>query len=151
MASQFSATTINQINSVHQQAFMTYKRDVQFTFYLSPKEVVIEDPTFDYEFDYGDSQKNELITQSRSFDACVTYLKRQEFSDFIRGDDTGVRFKAVFNRIRVQVKGDEAFEYLKNAERYVFDGEQYAIEASWRKFGSLGTFIIYEITLQRVV
>lgn len=150
MASQFSATTISQINNIHLAAFMTYKRDVQFTFHLKPREVVVSDPNYDYEFDYDEPKNNEIVTQSFSADACVTYLKRQEFSDYVRGEDTGIRYKSIFNRIRVQVK-EEAFQYLKDAERYQFGDEIYAIEAAWRKMGSLGTFIIYEIVLQRVV
>jgi len=150
MASQFSATTISQINSVHLAAFETYKRDIQFIFYLTPKEVVVSDPDFNYEFDYTDTSRNELIAQSASFDVCLTYLKRQEFADFMKGDDTNVRFKVTQNRIRIQVK-EEAFQYLKDAERYVFGDEIYAVESAFRKMGSLGTFIIYEIVLQRVV
>ena len=113
MASQFNQETIDQINSIHLQLFDTYKRDVQFTFYMTAKEVVVEDPNYDYEFDYLDTQKNELITQSASFDVCLTYLKRQEFADFIKGSDSNLRFKATQNRIRIQVK-EEAFQYLKD-------------------------------------
>lgn len=150
MASQFNQETIDQINSIHIAAFDSYKRDVQFTFHLKPKEVVVSDPAFDYEFDYDEPRNNEIVTQRASFDVCLTYLKRQEFADFLKGEDTSVRFKSMQNRVRIQVK-EEAFQYLKDAERYVFGDEVFAVESAFRKMGSLGTFIIYEIILQRVV
>jgi hypothetical protein len=144
-----SASTKAQIEQIHLNGFDTYKRSVKFKFYLEPKEVVVDDPNFLYDFDSVDSNKNELIEQVYEFDCCLIYLLRQEFGDFIKGDDTNVKYKAQYNRIKVQVK-EEAFETLKNAERYVFGDETYAIEQSWRKLGAFQNFNIYEIVLQRV-
>jgi len=146
----FNATTQARIDSIHLEAFDTYKRSVQFTFYGTAQEVVFSDPNYLYEFDSLDNQQNEMTAVSASFDCCLIYLLRQEFADFIKGEDTNIRYNAVYNRIRLQVK-EEAFESLKNAERFVFGDEHYAIEQSWRKLGSLRNFIIYEITLQRIV
>lgn len=148
--SYISDATKNIIDGMHLKAFDTYKRSIKFKFYAEAKEVVVEDPDFNYEFDYLDSSKNEMIAQVSEFDCCLIYLLRQEYSDFIKGDDTNIRFKAFYNRIKIQVK-EEAWEALKNAERYVFGDESYAIEQSWRKLGAFQTFNIFEITLQRIV
>lgn len=146
----FNATTQSRIDSIHLEAFDTYKRSVQFTFYGAAQEVVVADPNYLYEFDSVDNQKNEMTAVSSSYDCCLIYLLRQEYGEMVRGDDTNIRFKAFFNRIKIQVK-EEAFESLKSAERFVFGNEQYSIEQSWRKLGSFGDFIIFEIILQRIV
>lgn len=144
-----SDATKNRIDQIHLSAFDTYKRSVKFKFYMPPKEVVVEDENFLSDFDTLDSSINTKIVQVHEFDCCLQYLLRQEFSDFIKGDDSGVRFKAFYNRIKIQVK-EEAFSILKDAERFVFGDELYAIEQSWRKLGSFGGFIVFEIILQRV-
>ena len=146
----FNAATKARVDAIHLEAFDSYARSVQFTFYGAAREVVVEDPNFLYEFDSIDSQTNEMTAVSASFDCCLIYLLRQEFADFAKGEDTNIRYKAVYNRIRLQVK-EEAFESLKNAERFVFGEEQYAIEQAWRKLGSFGNFIVFELTLQRIV
>jgi len=148
--SYISEATKNRIDGMHLKAFDTYKRAVKFKFYLEASEVVVSDPNFLYEFDSLDSSINELEEQVFEFDCCLIYLLRQEYSDFIKGDDTNIRFKAPYNRIKIQVK-EEAWEALKNAERYVFGDESYAIEQSWRKLGAFQNFNIFEITLQRIV
>ncbi len=147
--SYISDATKNIIDGMHLKAFDTYKRAIKFKFYLESKEIVVEDSNFLYDFD-SDSNKNEKIEQVFEFDCCLIYLLRQEFADFIKGDDTNIKYKAQYNRIKIQVK-EEAFQALKDAERYVFGDETYAIEQSWRKLGAFQNFNIYEIILQRVV
>ncbi len=142
--------TKDRIDQIHLDAFDTYARSTLFKFYLPVKEVVVDDPDFLYEYDTLDSTINEREVQVHEFKCCLQYLLRQEFSDFIKGTDTNVRFRAVYNRIKIQVK-EEAFEVLKEAERYIFENEVYAIEQSWRRLGSFGGFIIMELILQRVV
>jgi hypothetical protein len=101
------------------------------------------------DFDEVDGNNNTSTVVSSDFPACVSYMERQEFSDFIKGDDSNIRFKAVYNRIRVQVEAD-AFEFMKDAVAFEFDGQQFAIEQGWSKLGVLEDFQIYQIALQRI-
>ena len=44
----------------------------------------------------------------------------------------------------------DAFEFLKDTERFTFEGEKYTISESWKRVGILGEFQFYEIILMRV-
>lgn len=146
----YDATLRAQIAQITKNIFDTGKRTMQFRFYLKAKEVVVSDPNYMSDFDELDNSYNDLVPVYADFDVCLIYLDRQPFSDFIKGDDSNIRFKSINNRIRIQVEAD-AFEYLKEAERFVFGDEKYSIDESWRKIGPLADFQIYEIVLQRVV
>ncbi len=146
----FDADLRAQVERVHKNVFDSFKRTLTFRFYMQAQEVVIEDPNYMADFDEADGNLNTATSVSADFPACVAYLERQEFSDFIKGDDSNIRFKAVYNRIRIQVEAD-AFEFMKEAVGFEFDGQQYAIEQGWSKLGVLADFQIFQIILQRIV
>ena len=146
----FDADLRAQVTQIHKNLFDSFKRTLTFRFYLQAKEVVIVDPNYMADFDEADGNINTTTVVSSDFPACVAYLERQEFSDFVKGDDSNIRFKAVYNRIRVQVEAD-GFEFMKDAVGFEFDGQQYAIEQGWSKLGVLADFEIFQIVLQRVV
>ena len=146
----FDADLRAQVTRVHKNVFDSFKRTLTFRFYLQAKEVVVYDPNYMADFDEVDGNSNTLEAVSSDFPACVSYLERQEQGDFIKGDDSNIRFKAIYNRIRIQVEAD-AFEFMKEAVAFEFDGQQFAIEQGWSKLGVLADFQIYQIILQRVV
>jgi hypothetical protein len=146
----FDAELRSQINQVQKNIFDSFKRTLTFRFYLQAKEVVVYDPNYMADFDEVDGNNNIKQVVSSDFPACIVYLERQEFSDFIKGDDSNIRFKGIYNRIRIQVEAD-AFEFMKDAVGFEFDGQQYAIEQSWSKLGLLADFPIFQIILQRIV
>jgi len=143
----------NEINQAMTNIFDTFARESQVTFYKMPnQEVVALDPNFHGGF----SSTFDLSTvtsaeNSQSFTCRVIYLDRQEYSPNIEGgEDAGVNGKFLHNRIRLQCKED-AFEYLKDTERFTFSDEKYALEAPWERLGVLGTFQCYQIILKRVL
>lgn len=145
----FDQTLKDQIAQIHKNLFDTYKRPTKMRFYMKGLETVVYDPSFNPDFDTFEGNLNQYTPVFADFDVCLIYLDRQEYSDFIKGEDTNIRYKAIYNRIKIQVEED-AFQYLKDAERFVFGDEKYAIELSWRKLGAF-SFQFYEIILQRVV
>ena len=129
--------------------FNAFKRDEQITFYKTAKTTIsVFDPL--YSSDFPNTYSGTETTQSQSFDARLWYLERQDLDHFIPGgDDAGIRGKFYYNRVRMQV-GLEAFNYLKDTERFVFFDEIYQIEQGWQRIGMLDSFMFYEVVLIRV-
>ena len=146
----FDADLRAQITQIHKNIFDSWKRGEKIRFYKHEKEVFVEDPNYNADFDYYANNKNLKITDSAEFDVCLTYLDRQILDNFIGGEDSNVRFAARYNRIKIQVELD-AFEYLKETERFTFGEDKYRMEDTWRKLGMLDQFQFYEVILQRVV
>jgi hypothetical protein len=130
--------------------FDSFARDVTVTFYKAPTENIVSfDPDYNSAFPES-STTVEYTTQSQSFPCRIWYLERQEYSNFIEGgEDLGVKGKTYYNRVRLQCKVD-AFEYLKESERFVFLGEKYQIETAWERIGAGQSFAVYQVILRRV-
>ena len=141
-----------EVSRAMTSVFDTFARDNSVTFYkVAAKTIVALDPNFNADF-----LENSLLstvtyeTQSQAFTCRINYLDRQDFDNTISGgDDLGVKGKFIYNRIKLQCKED-AFNYLKESERFEFLGELYHIEESWRRIGLLDTFQFYQVVLRRV-
>jgi hypothetical protein len=147
-----SAEMRSSIESAMGDIFDTFARDNQVTFYkVASETVVVHDPNYNSDFDeIADFSSVVKTAQSQAFTCRIWYLDRQEHEAFISGgDDPGIRGKFYYNRIRLQFKED-AFNYLKATEKFVFGDEQYIIEEGWQKIGILGSFQFYEIVIRRV-
>ena len=142
----------SEVNKAMTNVFDTFARSEQVTFYkTSTLEVTAYDPNFNGDFQQIDSLSTVTpTTVSESFTCRIIYLDRQDYNTFIEGgEDVGVNGKVHYNRIKLQCKED-AFDYLKDTERFVFLDEKYAIEESWRRIGLLGTFQHYQVILRRM-
>lgn len=137
-----------EVESAMDSIFDTFAK-VSITFYKMPtQEVIVFDPN--YNVDFPTNENITLTTQSQTFTCRVNYLDRQEYGSFIPGgEDAGIKAKFFYNRVKLRMKTD-AFEYLKNTERFEFLGEKYQIEEGWRRVGILDTFQFYQIILRRV-
>lgn len=145
----FDADLRAQITQIHKNIFDSWKRGQKIRFYKKAKEVFVEDSNYNGDLDEFQNNNNLKITESAEFDVCLTYLDRQILDNFIGGEDSNVRFAARYNRIKIQVELD-AFEYLKETERFTFGEDKYRMEDTWRKLGMLDEFQFYEVILQRV-
>ncbi len=142
-----------EINRAMGDVFDTFARESPVFFYKMPsQEVIVQDQNFHGGFqDTFNLSTVESSVTSQSFSCRIIYLDRQDFSPFMEGgEDLGVNGKFIHNRIRLQCKED-AFEYLKDTERFVFLDEKYTIEEAWQRIGVLGTFNTYEVLLSRVI
>lgn len=142
----------NEVSQAMTNVFDSFARTEPVIFFKTPtSEVVIYDPNFNGGFqqvDYLSNVDSEQVSQS--FTCRVIYMDRQDYNTFIEGgEDVGVNGKSYYNRIKLQCKPD-AFEYLKDSERFVFLGEKYGMEESWKKIGVLGTFQHYQVILRRM-
>lgn len=138
-----------QVRQVQKDLFDSFKRTESIRFYKKAKEVYVYDPQYSADFDERFNQ-NIKTEDFQDFPVCLTYLDRQILDNYLGGEDTGIRFNAMYNRVRIQVEAD-AFEYLKDTERFIFGEEKFIAEDGWRKLGLLESFGIFEINLQRVV
>src|SRR5688572_1068503 len=123
-----------RVSQLHKDIFDTWKRGSKIRFFKTPKEVYVFDPALNSDFDQFVGENNLKVEESQEFDVCLRYLDRQEQLNFIGGEDTGIRFRADYNRIGIQVEYD-AFLYLQDTVRFVFEGETYITEDPWRKLG----------------
>ena len=139
----------NEIIQNHKNIFDTWKRGDKIRFYKKAKEVFVYNPQYMSDFDEQAGNSNLKTEDYVDYDVCLTFLDRQELSNFLPGEDTNVRFKAINSRIKVQVEAS-AFEDLKAAERFTFQGEKYALEAPWRGLGMFDQFQFFEVILMRV-
>jgi hypothetical protein len=142
----------NEVNQAMTNVFDSFARTEPVVFYkTSTAEVTAYDPNFNGGFQQIDSLDTVTSeTVSQSFICRVIYLDRQDYNTFIEGgEDVGVNGKTDYNRIKLQCKED-AFNYLRDTERFVFLGEKYAVEETWKRIGVLGAFQHYQITLRRV-
>lgn len=142
----------SQVNQAQTDIFDSFARAEPVVFYKMPtSEILAYDPNFNGGFQQVDllsTVDSDIVSQS--FTCRVIYLDRQDYDSFIEGgEDAGVNGKVYYNRIKLQCKED-AFNYLKDTERFVFFDEKYAIEESWRKLGILGTFLHYQVILRRI-
>ncbi len=146
-----SAALKTEVNSAMQNLFDSFKKEQPLVFYKTAAQTVVaHDPNFNADFEYQFNSSVTTTAQSQSFYCRVWYLDRQEFSSFIEGgEDAGIKGKFYYNRIRLQMESD-AFEYLKNTEKFLFFDEQFRIEEGWQRIGALGTFQFYEVILRRV-
>lgn len=143
----------SEINQAMTNVFDTFARESQVTFYKMPnQEVITLDPNYHGGFDRPfDLSTVTSAVNSETFTCRVIYLDRQEYSSIVEGgEDAGINGKFLHNRIRLQCKED-AFDFLKETERFNFLDEKYALEAPWERLGILGTFQCYQVILKRVV
>ncbi len=130
----------------------TFAKATPVTFYkVTEQEVVMLDPNYNADFLENTTLTSiEHTVQSQSFTCRINYLSRQEYESFLPGgEDSGLKSKFYYNRVKLRMKED-AFLYLKEAQRFEILGEKYQVEESWRRIGMLDTFLNYQIILKRV-
>lgn len=141
----------NEITQAMTNIFDTFARVEPVTFFKMPNsEVVAHDPNFNGGFqqiEYLPTSTSQAVSQS--FICRIIYIIRQDENTFT-DSDLSIDGKVLFNRIKIQCKED-AFDYLKDTERFIFLDERYTIQESWRRIGVLGTFQHYEVILGRIV
>ena len=136
------------VQAAMKDVFDSFSRTVPLIFYKRAKEVVIMDRNYSSDWDQK-INKNLKEAQPQEFNCVITFDERQPFENFLQGSDSNIRYKGIYNRIRVQMELD-AYEYLQGTERFVFNGVQYNFDGSFRGLGPLKDFTHYEIVLQRV-
>lgn len=140
---------LSEIANAQINIFDSFARDNQVTFYKrAEKEVAVFDPSYNHSF--PDTADTTNTAQYQSFTCRIWYLDRQEYSNIVEGgEDVGIKGEFLYNRVRLQCKED-AFNYLKDTERFIIFDEIYRIEESWQRVGIAGQFKLYEIVLARV-
>lgn len=144
----FSQEIIDSANQAMKDMFDTFTRDLPVRFYKSPTEIVVVDPNYSPDWD-SVVNKNIKTAEYRDFKCRVFYEERQEFENLIQGADSNIRYKGEYNRIKLHMELD-AFEYVKNTQRFVFDGLEYNFDGTYRGLGILGAINFYEIKLIKV-
>lgn len=143
-----SQAEIDDANAAMKDLFDTFCRDLPVRFYKTPKEVIMVDPNYSSDFD-GQNNLNLKTAQYQEFKCRVFYSERQPFDAILKGNDEQVRGEFFYNSIKIHMELD-AFEYLKNTHRFIFDGQTYGFDSSFRGLGILGQINYYEIALKRV-
>lgn len=136
------------IRSALKDVFDTFKRSKPVRFYKTAKEVVISDPNFSGDWD-SYSNKLPKTAQYRDFYCVVLYTERQQFDSILKGNDEQLRGEFQYNRLKIQMEPD-AYEYLKDSHRFVFDGIEYQRDGTFRGLGILDTIDFYELLLKKV-
>lgn len=132
--------------------FDTFKRTKPVVFYKTAKEeVTFFDPNYNADFmEMNQAPSIQSTSVSKAFYVRIWYMDRQEYNSYLKdSSDLNVKVSQFYNRIKIQMELD-AFEFLKDTERFTFEGEKYTISESWKRVGILGEFQFYEIILMRV-
>lgn len=135
-----------------QDIFDTFKRSKPLRFYKTQKEeVVFFDPNYNADFMEMNQAPSIVSTSTyKDFYVRVWYLDMQEYSPFLQGGkDLNIKVGQFYNRIKIQMEKD-AYDYLKDTEKFEFESEKYVRESGWRGIGIFDEFQFYEIILIRV-
>lgn len=135
-----------------QDIFDTFKRSKPLRFYKTQKEeVTFFDPNYNADFMEMNQASSVISTSTyKDFYVRVWYLDMQEYSPFIQGGkDLNIKVGQFYNRIKIQMEKD-AYDYLKDTEKFEFDSEKYVKESGWKSVGIFDEFQFYMVTLIRV-
>ncbi len=139
----------SEVASAMNDIFDTFSKTEKIKFYkLAQKTVAVQDPSFNIFFPIDDNITYE--PQYEEFSCRIFYLDKQDFSSILEGsNDTGIRVKQFYNRIRIQIKSAGA-AYLRDTELFKFGDEEYKVSEPWRRLGVLKEDQLYQIILERV-
>jgi len=135
----------NVMDCIHE----TFKREITL-FRVGQRVSIAANP--DYNAFYGSQQTPELETTSLTTDARIRYVKAEE-ELLIRKDGStlsGNQDKIVLPAGSVKIKvNQEAYEFLKNAQRVELDGNRFAVVSNARLIAMFGPTIspYYEFLL----
>lgn len=134
--------------------FDSFARNITFTLYKAPKETIL---SLDNNFHYDWQQNNPVLdgtvsyTESKQdFSARIWYLDyEQQLKIFsFEGEQIeAARFARSISKVKIQIKSD-ANEFIKNATRAVFLGQNWAIISDPKIIGILD-FKYYTYILQK--
>lgn len=141
------------VNQAMLDLFDTFKRDEQMRFYKPNEEeiiILLNDFNADLEEYHNPNVTRE--TQYMDFDVRVIYPKRENtlFSSIEGGSNLNIKGLQELGIVNIQVKDEEAYNYMKDTIRFTFDGDKYEKATDIRKIGVLGAFNVYQITLKKV-
>lgn len=134
--------------------FNGWKRTEPVRFYFTQNEVVVSDtPSYLSDFqDFTHSYSGVVSTGSYvDLDARIIYLRNVDLINFVPGgDDLQVRAQQDFGKIKIQIPAS-GLQYLKDAERFTYNGQKYQRTENWRGLGIFGYLDYYSIVLSEVV
>lgn len=141
----------NEVSKAMTDVFDTFARIEPVKFFKMPNsEVVAYDPNFNGGFQQIENLANyNSQVVSQSFICRVIYMAKQD-EVFLSDSSAPISGKTHYNKIKLQCK-ENAFEYLKDTERFIFFDEKYIPEETWSRIGILGTFQHYQIVLRRII
>lgn len=139
------------ITQAMEDIFDSFKRSSLITFYkMSEEEIVIMDPEFNADLQEFDATNTNLTEVSQQFECRIIFPKREgAYSNSIPNITIPIKAEQEFNEVYIQVKED-AYNYLKDAIRFQFLGENYQKMSPIRPIGFLDTFNVYQIYLKKV-
>lgn len=141
----------NAITQALGDIFDTFKRSSLVTFYkMSEEQIVIMDPSFNADLQEFDAINTNLTEVSQQFECRIIFPKREgSYGNSIPNITIGIKSEQEFNEVYIQVKED-GYNYLKDAIRFQFLGENYQKMSPIRPIGFLDTFNVYQIYLKKV-
>lgn len=154
MAGYANAALIASANTAMNNIFETYKRSNPVRFYKTQTEVIVyEDPNYMPDFDQVYSTGILRTGQYCDFDARIIYLTKVDNPSFVGGgDDLNVKTRQNYSEIKMQIKASgSGYAWLKDSERFLFNGEKYQVSENWRGIGMFGDINYYSIVLSKVL
>lgn len=149
MADLLNSNMRAQIELARQDIFDTFKSRLPVRFYKTEtKTVVINDPNFNADFDIINTDNITLTAVYSDFYVRIHFLQYQPLENSFAGDQNiTAKAKNSWGRIRIQMEQD-AFDYLKETERFVYNGYNWKINEDFREVRVFGTTKFYEIILE---
>jgi hypothetical protein len=140
-----------EITNAMKNIFDSFKRSEPIIFYKpNDEEIVILDSQFNADLQEYDAVNSNLVEKSQSFQCRLFFPKREStFYTSIPNTSVPVKAEQDFAEISIQMEED-AYQYIKDAIRFTFAGENYQKMAPIRKLGFLDTFQLYQIYLKKV-
>lgn len=141
----------SEITEALTSIFDTFAREEPLVFYKpNDEEILILSPDFNADLEELNATNTNFIENSQSFICRIIFPKREgTYSNSIPNITIPIKAEQEFNEVYLQVKED-AYNYLKDAIRFQFLGENYQKMSPIRPIGFLDTFNVYQIYLKKV-